>query len=163
MESQLLTCVCPDQSSQPEHLGSASPRIGCPARAAQSRAGNPSLRTSSRIVCGYMDSLGIWDRDSDASMQPAGAKCRQIVRIRPPLGHARALTRTRERMFAKPFLAQLGNGHVQGIYSMCKVCCLSLFRDLSETYSQFVGQAILELGRLRVRRRHCEGLGLDLA
>ncbi|KAK4132980.1 WD40 repeat-like protein [Trichocladium antarcticum] len=25
-----------------------------------------------------------------------------------------------ERMFAKPFLAQLGNGHVQGIYSMCK-------------------------------------------
>lgn len=26
----------------------------------------------------------------------------------------------RERMFAKPFLGQLGNGHVQGIYSMCK-------------------------------------------
>ncbi|KAK4461110.1 WD40-repeat-containing domain protein [Cladorrhinum samala] len=25
-----------------------------------------------------------------------------------------------ERMFAKPFLGQLGNGHVQGIYSMCK-------------------------------------------
>jgi len=23
-------------------------------------------------------------------------------------------------MFAKPFLAQLGNGHVQGVYSMCK-------------------------------------------
>ncbi|KAK4179948.1 WD40-repeat-containing domain protein [Triangularia setosa] len=25
-----------------------------------------------------------------------------------------------ERMFAKPFLGQLGSGHVQGIYSMCK-------------------------------------------
>ena len=25
-----------------------------------------------------------------------------------------------ERMFAKPFLGQLGNGHVQGVYSMCK-------------------------------------------
>lgn len=24
-------------------------------------------------------------------------------------------------MFAKPFLSQLGNGHVQGVYSMCKV------------------------------------------
>lgn len=24
-------------------------------------------------------------------------------------------------MFAKPFLGQLGNGHVQGVYSMCKV------------------------------------------
>lgn len=27
----------------------------------------------------------------------------------------------RERMFAKPFLGQLGDGHVQGVYSMCKV------------------------------------------
>jgi len=27
----------------------------------------------------------------------------------------------RERMFAKPFIAQLGKGHVQGVYSMCKV------------------------------------------
>ena len=25
-------------------------------------------------------------------------------------------------MFAKPFLGQLGEGHVQGVYSMCKVC-----------------------------------------
>ncbi|KAK3371372.1 WD40-repeat-containing domain protein [Lasiosphaeria ovina] len=25
-----------------------------------------------------------------------------------------------ERMFAKPFLTQLGNGHVQGVFSMCK-------------------------------------------
>ncbi|KAK0741055.1 WD40-repeat-containing domain protein [Schizothecium vesticola] len=25
-----------------------------------------------------------------------------------------------ERMFAKPFISQLGNGHVQGVYSMCK-------------------------------------------
>ncbi|KAK3315126.1 WD40-repeat-containing domain protein [Apodospora peruviana] len=25
-----------------------------------------------------------------------------------------------ERMFAKPFLAQLGSGHVQGVYSLCK-------------------------------------------
>ncbi|AEO61754.1 hypothetical protein MYCTH_2312280 [Thermothelomyces thermophilus ATCC 42464] len=25
-----------------------------------------------------------------------------------------------ERLFAKPFLGQLGNGHVQGVYSMCK-------------------------------------------
>jgi hypothetical protein len=30
----------------------------------------------------------------------------------------------RERMFAKPFLGQLGNGHVQGVYSMCKVGAL---------------------------------------
>jgi DDB1- and CUL4-associated factor 13 len=30
------------------------------------------------------------------------------------------LTVDRERMFAKPFISQLGNGHVQGVYSMCK-------------------------------------------
>jgi hypothetical protein len=36
----------------------------------------------------------------------------------------RVLTGRRERMFAKPFLAQLGNGHVQGVYSMCKVGAL---------------------------------------
>jgi hypothetical protein len=36
------------------------------------------------------------------------------------------LTCTRERMFAKPFLGQLGSGHVQGVYSMCKVSSHSL-------------------------------------
>jgi WD repeat and SOF domain-containing protein 1 len=29
-------------------------------------------------------------------------------------------------MFAKPFLGQLGSGHVQGVYSMCKVCSRKL-------------------------------------
>ncbi|KAM7183757.1 WD40-repeat-containing domain protein [Rhypophila sp. PSN 637] len=35
--------------------------------------------------------------------------------------YQRALNATKlERLFAKPFLAQLGTGHVQGVYSMCK-------------------------------------------
>jgi WD repeat and SOF domain-containing protein 1 len=35
--------------------------------------------------------------------------------------YTRALTATKmERMFAKPFLAQLGNGHVDGVYSFAK-------------------------------------------
>lgn len=44
---------------------------------------------------------------------------------------SRRLTSTRERMFAKPFLGQLGSGHVQGVYSMCKVCS----REVSGEYS----------------------------
>lgn len=115
----VLICFLADQSPQSGHLDSASAGVGRPARAAQSRPGNPPLRTSPGIVRG---SLGMIECGSDIWKQPKSPQCGQTVRIHISLPYRRwMLTRTRERMFAKPFLGQLGSGHVQGVYSMCKV------------------------------------------
>lgn len=52
--------------------------------------------------------------------QPKSTQCCEAVGTPCDWSRIWILTVDRERMFAKPFISQLGNGHVQGVYSMCK-------------------------------------------
>ena len=67
-------------------------------------------------------------RSSDTYLARKGELPRQPRNLDPalhPLSRAREYTRALnatklERLFAKPFIAQLGNGHVDGVYCIAK-------------------------------------------
>jgi hypothetical protein len=95
-----------------------------------SRLALPELLVDILVIIGDGLSLGVVSITRTASQQqtPGTSVQRQTRNLDPALHpferareYTRALNATKmDRMFAQPFLAQLGRGHVDGVYTMAK-------------------------------------------